>query len=418
MNQTFTPTLMKDLFQLQTCLYFTFVLLGAHSPGVAQDLPKNDASAEAVSEAPAAFVIQRFEDPENLQSVTSTELSPDGNYVYAAAFNSDTANVWKRDPATGMVNRVQFLADEDMDAIVALRMAPNGKYMAGVSFKNIVTLFSRNPENGTLTYLSKVTPMENNAGELDFPIELRFSPDSRFVYVGCDTSLEVLQLQNDKLMGVQSEIAGGEVSGLRDVDVSPDGKYLYTTGGGSLLVFNRDEETGLVSLLQKLHQRDDRLSTLWGVCSVSCSADNRHVYLSAGRFTNRSAVTALRREDDGKLSVIEAWAPPGDPGDDPDADSAIKPKALGPDDFAGGNEIEVSPDGAEVWALGTDSDTAVRFQRDPESGCLTYIEPFSLKGDPEKSGPAGLCFSKDGRFVYIADEQENALVVIQRDLAE
>ena len=406
---------MKDL-QLLTCLYLTLGLLGAHSASLAQDFPNNDASAEAVSEAPAAFVIQRFEDPKNLQSITSTELSPDGKYVYAAAFNSDTANVWKRDPITGMATRVQFLADEDMDGILALRMAPNGKFMAGASIKDIVTLYSRNPENGTLTYLSKVTPMENNAGELDFPIELRFSPDSRFVYVGCNGTLEVLELRNDKLMGVQSAVAGGEVSGLRDVDVSPDGKYLYTTGGGSLLVFNRDEETGEVSLLQKLNATDDRLSTLTGVCAVSCSADNRHVYLSAGRFTDRSAVTALRREDDGKLSVIEAWAPPGDPADDPDAGAAIQPKALGLDDFSGANEIEVSPDGSEVWALGTTSDTAIRFQRDQESGRLTYIEPLSLRGDPEKSGPAGLCFSKDGRFVYIADEQENALVVIQRDL--
>ncbi|MEM1443012.1 MAG: beta-propeller fold lactonase family protein, partial [Verrucomicrobiota bacterium] len=80
----------------------------------------------------------------------------------------------------------------------------------------------------------------------------------------------------------------------------------------------------------------------------------------------------------------------------------------------GGNEIEVSPDGKEVWALGTESDSIVRFRRNQKTGLLTFVESIFVKGPNPKVGPSGICFSKDSRFAYIADEHEAALVVYER----
>ena len=355
--------------------------------------------------------IQRYEDFENLESITSTELSPDGKFVYAAAFNADTATVWKRDPETGKVEYVQTFKDPETDGMLALRISPDGKYLAGASIKNMVTLYSRDETSGELSLLHAIRASEDGAGPFDFPIEVRFSNDSRFVYAACMDSLEVFRIEDDKLRGVQSESANGRVRSLRDVDVSPDGKFLYTTGGSTLVVFARNPETGTVTHSSDLVASVDNLAALNGVNSICCSPDNRHIYICSGRFVDHSAVIALERKSNGSLEIIQNWMNPDDSGG-VTADRNVQ--TIRSVDFSGGNEIEVSPDGKEVWALGTESDTVVRFRRDPESGRLEFLRSHLVAGESPAIGPAGLCFSKDSRFCYVADEKEGALVVFER----
>ncbi|MCB1231310.1 MAG: beta-propeller fold lactonase family protein [Verrucomicrobiae bacterium] len=381
------------------------LLLGAVSETQAQE---KDPDPVAVVE------VQRYQDYENLESITSTELSPDGKFVYAASFNADTATVWRRDAKTGKVEHVQTFKDPETDGLLALRMSPNGKYLAGASIKNMVTLYSRDETTGKLALLHAIRASENGAGPFHFPIEVRFSNDSRFVYAACSGTLEVFRIEDDRLVGVQSETANDRVSGLRDVDVSPDGTFLYTTGGHTLVVFTRDTETGTVTPTSDMVSSTDDLAALEGVNSICCSPDNRHVYLCSGRFVDHSAVIALERKSNGSLEVIQTWMNPMSGGL---FSADVNVQTIPSEVFSGGNEIEVSPDGAEVWALGTESDTVVRFRRDPETGLLKFLGHHLVAGQEPAIGPAGICFSKDGRFAYVADEKEASLVVLERKLS-
>lgn len=374
--------------------------------GIVSEIP-----AQESPDLIAVEEVQRYQDYENLESITSTELSPDGKFVYAASFNADTATVWRRDAETGTVEHVQTFADPETDGLLALRVSPDGKYLAGASIKNMVTLYSRDETSGELALLHAIRASENGAGPFHFPIEVRFSKDSRFVYAACSGSLEVFRIEGDQLVGVQSETANDRVSGLRDVDVSPNGKFLYTTGGHTLVVFSRTPETGTVTHTSDLVSSIDNLAALKGVNSISCSPDNRHVYICSGRFVEDSAVIALERKSNGSLKVIQTWLNPMST-DGTSAD--INVQTIPAEVLSGGNEIEVSPDGKEVWALGTESDTVVRFSRDPESGRLEFLSDHLIAGPEPAIGPAGICFSKDGRFAYVADEKEASLVVLER----
>ena len=381
--------------------------VGANDPS---KKPENSPKPK-LSQSGEVVEVQRIDGPLSFYSLTSTELSPDDTHLYTAAFNADTATVWHRDPQTGLLEWEQILSTNETNGMLALRMAPNGKYLAGASIKDVVTLYRRDSETGRLTYLSKVMGLENGAGDFDFPIEVRISPDSKFVYAACRTSLEVFKIEDDVLVGVQSKPSQGNSWSLRDVDISPDGKFLYASGRNSLLIFSRDEKHGEITLLSHLIPEEGKLASLKGLNSASCSPDNRHVYLNTGRFTDRSFVTAMKRKKDGSLTVIETW---GNPATESNQDEIPKLKKLFPEQFHGGNEIEVSPDGEEVWALGTESDSIARFRRNPDTGRLTYVESIDVKGPDPKIGPSGICFSKDSRFAYIADEHEAALVVFER----
>ena len=82
-------------------------------------------------------------------------------------------------------------------------------------------------------------------------------------------------------------------------------------------------------------------------------------------------------------------------------------------DFRGGNEIIVSPDGKNVYAVASKSSTLACFAREKETGTLKLIETI-LDDNNRLKAAAGLCVSADGKFVYVAAEQGNAISIFRR----
>ena len=72
----------------------------------------------------------------------------------------------------------------------------------------------------------------------------------------------------------------------------------------------------------------------------------------------------------------------------------------------------LSPDGKSLVALASLSDRLFRFTRDNASGKLTYVGSQQV-GINMVPGAAGLCFSPDGRHLYVADESASAIVVYE-----
>jgi 6-phosphogluconolactonase (cycloisomerase 2 family) len=79
-------------------------------------------------------------------------------------------------------------------------------------------------------------------------------------------------------------------------------------------------------------------------------------------------------------------------------------------EFEGANDIKVSADGKSVFAVASVSDRLFRFSRNLENGKLTFVASQQA-GTFESPGAAALCFSPDGKFVYVGDEAEKAIEV-------
>jgi 6-phosphogluconolactonase (cycloisomerase 2 family) len=63
-----------------------------------------------------------------------------------------------------------------------------------------------------------------------------------------------------------------------------------------------------------------------------------------------------------------------------------------------------------VYVVASVSDRLFRFRRDAASGKLTVLGSQQV-GVNETPGSAGVCFSPDGKFVYVADENAGSIVV-------
>ncbi|MDQ3621723.1 MAG: lactonase family protein [Verrucomicrobiota bacterium] len=334
-----------------------------------------------------------------LQSVTCVVLPEDARFLYAAAFNSDVVSSFKRDAGTGRLEHGQTITGPELDAVVSVRLSRDGKYAVASAFgSNAIMLFKRDAETGQLTFLDAAVEGENPKRGLNFVVDANFSNDNRFIYTAFSGGVGVFKVENDRLVFAHFETAGGRLDQVRGVTLSPDGTLIYATayGSGALGVLRADKQSGALEIVQVLKDGEDGVEALAGAFRVACSRDGRHVYVSSGRFQGDQAISAFETHSSGKLKLIEEHV-----------------NGVGNfDGFTGGNDIQVSPDGTLVYALGTLSDRLVRFRRDAGSGKLTFLGS-QLVGASVQPGSANLCFSPDGKFVYVADEDANSIVVLK-----
>ena len=165
----------------------------------------------------------------------------------------------------------------------------------------------------------------------------------------------------------------------------------------TLVVMNRDEKTGWTTVRQVIRDGRDGVQTLGGVFSVALGPDAQFVYTSAGRYRGDNAIGGYKFDNTGKLSLIQEIVN--------DQDEL--------NNFVGGNEITVSPDGRNVYAVASRSGSLACFERDLKTGKLRFLE---TKADDEGSLSlaAGICLSPDGKFVYVAAEGSQTVSVYHR----
>lgn len=334
---------------------------------------------------------------EALRSATSVAVSPDGKFVYAAAFNADAVSVFKRDAETGELELAHTLTGPDLKCAVNVRLSRDGEYAVVSAFRaNAITLYKRDAQTGALQQLDVARLGEHGNDGLDFVIEAEFSKDGRFIYTGAANGVGVFMVNEDKLVFQQLESAEKKLGGLRDVCLSPDGSLLYAAGAasGSVAVLRPDAASGRLEVVQLLVNGEGGVNALGGAFRIACSPQGGHVYVSAGRFGGDQAVSVFAAQADGTLKLIEEHV--NDEGD-------LR-------DFNGGNSLAVSPDGTRLYALATLSDRIAAFTREPRTGRLTF-QGTQPAGDHAVPGCPSLCFSPDGRFLYVADEDANEVIV-------
>lgn len=154
---------------------------------------------------------------------------------------------------------------------------------------------------------------------------------------------------------------------------------------------------------------------LVGTRGVAVSPDNENVYV-----TSVSGVAAFNRNPTtGALSQLPGTA--GCVSDDGSAGQCADGRAVG-----GASAVTVSGDGKSVYVVGS-SDAVAVFARNTTSGALTQLA--GTAGCVSQTGSGGACVdgkaldfassvgvSSDGKNVYVASRQSNAVAAFRRDV--
>jgi len=347
--------------------------------------------------------IDHLSSDENLARPTSIALSPDGQHLYVTAYGARCMAILRRDQLTGYIKRLDSIP---LKGAFAARVSPNGRYVICSDVKsgpdyysgtNTVTLFERDQSTGELALLDSVRNEENGIDSLDNVVDICFSPNSEFVYViGCrSAAVAAFRITVSKKLALVQSNKGQDrcFNGARGIAISPDGKYVYVTSvdAGTLVVLQRNTETGKISLKQVFKDEQGDVHGLGGVWDVTCSPDGRFIYTNAGRQQGEGhddAVCTFERTGDGTLSLVQ--------------ELRTNEAQIG---LAGGSRLRVSPDGKHLYTLGCNSDSMASFQRHSNTGKLTYLQTMSFRRLNNKyCYPGDLAISPDGAYVYVAGE--------------
>ncbi len=360
-------------------------------------------AVSAQNPAPVKFVgVQKSQE---LASVTSVAISPQGKFLYASAWRVKANSAFTRDPQNGKLTALQTVSDPQLlDGATALRLSNSGKLAVSASFRSkTLTLYSRDPDNGLLTLLDIKTHRFGGVMGLSFAVDAVFSADDKHVFVlNVNTGVTSFAIGgkpgDERLTYVgQNQIAG--LLNPRGIAVHPDGETVIVPCKKShtLYVLKRDAKTGSLKLHQKLTDGENNTQGLEGCFGVDIAPQGDFVYTTSGRFGGDNAIGVFRFDKKKKtLTVVQELI-----------QSAASNQIPG---FAGGNEIAVSPDGKRVYVVATLSGSLATLSRDAQTGKLKLL---SIISNANLKGAAGVAVSPDNKFVYVAAEEAGQIAIFQ-----
>ena len=181
---------------------------------------------------------------------------------------------------------------------------------------------------------------------------------------------------------------------------SPDGEQVFVTSGGgeALVVFDRDRYSGLLRYRTMYRYEAGDYGGFDYVVGLAISTDGSQVFVT-GQSIGTLAV--FDRDASGDLTLRTVFEDGVD----------------GIEDLGGAWGVSLSPDDSQLFVVGYHDNTLVIFDRDA-NGDLSYRTTFKNGVDGvEGLGAAfDVATSPNGRQIFVTSEDDNALVVFDRDV--
>jgi trimeric autotransporter adhesin len=367
--------------------------------------------------------IDGIDDINDLQQVNALAISPDGQHLYVTSFSDNAVTVFNVDPNGGKLTFASVITNSQinnrgLNGPNAIAVSPNGKhvYVGSISDDSIV-VFTREASTGQLTLVEvKQDGVEGSGDGLSGPSHIAISSDNRRLYVtgtrdnavsvfdrNEDTgTLTFLTLQQDDINNVDG------LATATGVAVSFDNRFIYVAGkdDDAIAVFTRDPEQGEIAYLDNYQNGGEQnITGLSGAYSITISPDNNHLYVASE--LNNAIVAFERNINTGALTYLATYQ---------DGINGIN--GLG-----GVRDLAISPDGTRLYAASINDNALAVFNRTLD-GFLTFNQAVqnNTNGITTFDGLMAVTTSPDskGSFIYtgaIFSNAVTALSTIATDIA-
>lgn len=304
-------------------------------------------------------------DAEGLAGPRMVRLSPDGRHLYVASEFDHALAVFERDPKTGRVSFVEAEVDgvdgvEGLFGLGGVEVSPDGRHVyACAGFGSSVAAFERDPATGELTFVEAEFEGVDGVSGIFVAVWVQVSPDGEFVYVAGAASDAVAIFRRDKLTG-ELDFVGNAVDGV----------------GGA--------------------------EGLDAAFPIAMSPEGEHLY--TGGIVD-DAVGVYRRDRETGLLTLQQLLVDG---------------VGGVEGLDGPRDVQVSPDGQNVYVGSLVSDSVAVFDRDPASGELTFLEAHfnGQNGIQSLDQAVSIAVTPDGSRVFVASFLGEAVVAFDRSRAD
>ncbi|MGJ3251791.1 MAG: beta-propeller fold lactonase family protein [Elainellaceae cyanobacterium] len=300
---------------------------------------------------------------------------------------------------------------DGLEGAYSISISSDGKhvYVAG-DIDNKIAVFSRSLTDGTLTFIESLAHGTSANSQPQFGGDsVSISPDGTFVYAtsfsGDTVTVFSRNAATGQLTQVQARGNSAEIlnslDGVSGIRVSPDGAFAYATSyfSDAIAIFDRDTTTGELAFLNQQKDNVGGVDGLDGASSITFSPDGKFVYVTSD---NDNAIAVFsQNETTGLLTFIERQ----------------KDGLGGVDGLRDARSLSISPDGKFVYAVGEGDSAITVFSRNSNTGGLTFVETVKdgVNGVDGIDGVYNINISLDGRFVYAAGNNEDAIVMFSRN---
>ncbi len=327
----------------------------------------------------------------------------------------------------------------------AAAVSPDGEHVyvcsgvaniaSGDEDDNAVGVFARAAMTGALTFVEALFD-DQDGGAADGLFSCRdveVSPDGKQVYTGGSSDATIGVFARDAATGkltflssVKDGVGGVDgIAGVEDLVLTPDGKHLYAAGRAddAVAAFERDATTGALTFVEREKNGLGGVTGLDRPLALDVSPDGMHLYVASGsnaNFAGSDALTLFTRDAaTGALTFVEAYVEGAAQG------------AATIDGIDQVSDVKVSPDGKHVYAAaevdtlagprGNGNDWIARFDRDAATGKLTWKERIAgFKICP--TSPFGadaesfMVFGSEGIRLYVLKNwADNGVAAFRRD---
>lgn len=365
-------------------------------------------------------------------------LSPDGRHLYLVSTLSNSLHVYARNPQTGVLTAppIQSFTDAvDLNGAIRVHVSPDGENVYVTSPQaNTLRAYKRDTVTGQLTFLDQVKegmgygclpiPCDGNITGMQGTYGFALSPDGQYIYFSgvtaaanggsainvirrssVDGSLVTTLGQLHVGPRFVQRVTNSNLNGVYDLAISPDGAYLYAASyhknPDTITVFKRNATDGKLTYDSVVSQ--SQIPSLNGVFRITISQDGKHLYASS--FDSNSIVVLERNLATGRLTHIATYT---DGGTD----------ALGRtiDGLSSTSSTALSPDGSILYATGFHDNAVAAFERDPESGKLTFIQVVKRNnnGQPPLAGARDIAVGPENRSIHVSGFEDDRLVTLLR----